>query len=433
MTIAWLLIGMVYANAQNHHVVVADSVTRAPLSNASIFNQKGRFIGTSGANGAIFCASDSDYPITVRYMGYDERTIPYEYSDTIFLIENMPELPEVVVEAKQQRMLHILAYVREYSTLTSYTDTVTMFREKMVDFMLPTDEKTRFKGWHYPRLLNTRSYYQFTNANGLDSVSDRCNHYFTWSDWIGLIPNTQIPLNLVNTENSTDTIFGKYSPTEIWIKNSDRLAVDVDVMADTTSRRWVPNISHFFKKDDTDFEQFRLKINYDNVISNEVGPLELTGYSYNIESRGRGRGMFQFSRHDQPFFVTTYAEVYILDKEFITVKEAKKWDKLNLSEEIEIFEPEEAPDLSASTLALIDSVNNIDADQVRLSIKPDERLIGRNIRKGNFGIGHRALSLLKQLTGISYFRSHKNMNNNWDNFRKEQQARNSQQSSTLLE
>jgi hypothetical protein len=129
--------------------------------------------------------------------------------------------------------------------------------------------------------------------------------------------------------------------------------------------------------------------------------------------------------------VTTYAEVYILDKEFITVKEAKKWDKLNLSEEIEIFEPEEAPDLSASTLALIDSVNNIDADQVRLSIKPDERLIGRNIRKGNFGIGHRALSLLKQLTGISYFRSHKNMNNNWDNFKKEQQARNSQQSSTL--
>jgi hypothetical protein len=142
--------------------------------------------------------------------------------------------------------------------------------------------------------------------------------------------------------------------------------------------------------------------------------------------------MFQFSRHDQPFFVTTYAEVYILDKEFITVKEAKKWDKLNLSEEIEIFEAEEAPDLSASTLALIDRVNNIDADQVRLSIKPDERLIGRNIRKGNFGIGHRALSLLKQLTGISYFRSHKNMNNNWDNFKKEQQARNSQQSSTLL-
>lgn len=417
MIIAWLFIGMVYVNAHNHHIVVADSLTHSPLPNASIFNHKGTFIGTSRANGAIVCASNSDYPITVRYMGYHERTIPYEYSDTIFLIENISELPEVVVEAKQKRMLHILAYVREYSTLTSYTDTITMFREKMVDFMLPTDAKTRFKGWRYPRLLNTRSYYQFTNANGLDSVSDRCNHYFTWSDWIGMIPTTRIPLKMSNTENSTDTIFGKYSPTEIWIRNGDRLAIDVNVMADTTSRKWVPNISHFFKKDDTDFEQFRLKINYDNVISKEAGPLELAGYSYNIESRGRGRGMFQFHRHDQPFFVTTYAEVYILDKEFITVKEAKKWDNRNFSEDIEIFEPAEAPDLNPSTLALIDRVNNIDADQVRLSIKPDERLKSRNIRKGNFGIGHRALSLLKQLTGITYHKSHKNFNRRWNDFR----------------
>lgn len=422
MTLATLFIGMVYANAQNHHIVIADSITHDPLSNASIFNHQGRFIGTSSANGAVVCASDTDYPITVRYMGYHERTIPYEYSDTIFLIENISELPEVVVEAKQKRMLHILAYVREYSTLTSYTDTITMFREKMADFMLPTDEKTRFKGWRYPRLLNARSYYHFTNANGLDSVSDRYNNYFTWSDWIGMIPTTQIPKDIYSTENSTDTIFGKYSPNEIWIRNGDRLAIDVNIMADTTSRKWVPNISHFFRKDDIDFEQFRLKINYDNIASNEAGPLEITGYSYNIESRGRGRGMFQFNRHDQPFFVTTYAEVYILDKEFITVKEAKKWDNGKFSEDIEIFEPAEAPDLSPSTLALIDRVNSINVDQVRLNIKPDERFISRNIRKGNFGIGYRALSLLKELTGITYYRSRRNFDKNWNKFKKEQRS-----------
>ncbi|MBD5304732.1 MAG: hypothetical protein HDS12_00350 [Bacteroides sp.] len=100
--------------------------------------------------------------------------------------------------------------------------------------------------------------------------------------------------------------------------------------------------------------------------------------------------------------MTTYAEVYILDKEFISVKEAKKWDKRNFSEEIEILEPAEAPDLAPSILALIDRVNSIDTDQVRLSIKPDERLMSRNIRKGNLGIGHRALSLLKRITGIKF-------------------------------
>lgn len=416
--ISVLFIGICNVDGQTHHLIMADSITRSPLPNASIFSHRGSFIGTSGTNGNITCASSSDFPITVRYMGYLERTIPSECNDTVFLIENIAELPEVIVEAKLKKMLHILAYVREYSSLSSYTDTITMFREKMVDFMLPTEEETRFKGWRYPRLLNTRSYYHFTNSTGLDSVSDRCNHHFTWSDWIGMIPTTNMAAGIGKIKNGTDTIYGKYSPTEIWIKNGDRVSLDINILADTTRRKWVPNISHFFRKNDNDFEQFRLKINYDNILGDKVSPLELTGYSFNIESRGRGRGMFQFNRYDQPFFVSTYAEVYILDKECILEKEAKKWENRRFSpDEIEIFEPIEAPELNPSTLALIDRVNQIDTGQVRLSLKPDERLMSRNVYKGNFGIGHRALSLLKQLTGITYFKSHRNLKRRWNEFR----------------
>lgn len=47
---------------------------------------------------------------------------------------------------------------------------------------------------------------------------------------------------------------------------------------------------------------------------------DLTGYSFNIESRGRGHDMFRFNNIDEPFFVTTYGEVYMIDKEYITVK-----------------------------------------------------------------------------------------------------------------
>lgn len=413
-----LFAGITTGNAQPHRIVVADSLTRSPLPSASIFNHKGNFIGISSRNGTVTCASASDFPITIRYMGYNERSIPYEGADSVFLIENISELPEVVVEAKQKKMLHILAYVREYSSLSSYTDTISLFREKMVDFMLPTRENTRYKGWRYPRSLNTRSYYRYTNSHGLDSVSSRCNHHFSWSDWIGMIPATRIPSKMSNIENMVDTIYGKYSPAEIWIKNEDRYSLDINVLADTTSRKWVPNISYFFSKEDTDFERFRLKLNYDNVLENEITPLDLTGYSFNIESRGRGRGMFRFNRHDQPFFVTTYAEVYILDKEYISIKEAKKWDNRKFSaKELEILEPAQAPVLDPATLALIDRVNNIDTDQVRLKIKPDEQLKSRNIRKGNFGIGHRALALLKQMTGITYYKSHKNFNRRWNDFR----------------
>ncbi len=162
------------------------------------------------------------------------------------------------------------------------------------------------------------------------------------------------------------------------------------------------------------------------MIGKDLLPVDLTGYSFNIESRGRGRGMFRFNRHDQPFFVTTYTEVYILDQEYIPVKEAKKWAKRKFtSDEIEIFEPMEAPDLQPPILALIDRVNGIDTDRIRLSFQPDHRFISRNVSKHNFNnIGYRALSILKQLTGISSYKSRKNLNRNWNDFRIRQMRRN---------
>lgn len=411
---------------QSHVPVVADSVTRSPLGNASAFNKKGRFIGMSNSRGKVYCASVNDYPLTVRYLGFFEKVIPTPDVDTVFMQETAAELPEVVVESRQHKMLHVLAYVREYSTLTSYTDTVTMFREKMVDFMLPGDEADAKKGWRCPRVLNSKSYYRFTNSLGLDSVSDRCNHHFTWSDWIGLTPPIQIPAGLRNREVGSDTIFGKYSPTEIWVKNGDRFSIDINVLADTTSRKWVPNISSFFRNDDLDFEQFRLRLNYSDVVSDYIAPLDITGFSFNIESRGRGHRMFRFNRHDQPFFVATYTEVYILDKEYITMKEAKKWEKGTFdAEAVEILEPADAPELQPDILALIDRVAHMETDKVRRSIAPDRRLLGRNVRKENFGIGYRALSLLKQLTGITLYKSHKNANNNWKEFLESQRKRNS--------
>lgn len=408
-------------------MVVADSLTRTPLSSASVFNGKGIFLGISSSDGRIGFAAPSDYPLTVRYIGYHEKSVPHPGVDTVFLTENVAELPEVVVETKQKMMLHVLAYVREYSTLSSYTDTVTMFREKMVDFMLPNDSKPGYKGWKFPRVLNSRSYYQFTNAAGLDSVSNQCAHHFTWSDWIGILPPIRLPALLAGGDATCDTVSGKHVPSEIWRKAEGRVAIDVNVMADTAARKWVPGFASFLDNENIDFEQFRLRLHYSDVIGDELLPLDLSGYSFNIDSRGRGRGMFQFQRHDQPFFVTTYAEVYILDKEYISVKEAKKWEKRKFdSDAIEIYEPMEAPELQPATLALIERVNNVDKEQVRLSQTPDHRLM-RKVRKHNFNIGTRALSLLKQLTGITYYKSHKNFERRWKQSRKEYRNRSASQ------
>lgn len=345
---------------------------------------------------------------------------------TLGQARNPTELPEVVVKSRHHKVAHLLAYVREYSTLTTYSDTVFLFREKMVDYML-TPDKMRFKGWSVPRIIKTKSYYRFTNSDGLDSVSDRCNHHFSWSDWMGLVPKSPLPSGLRNIKSGIDTIHGKYSPAEIWIKTNDKVTVDVNVLADTTRRKWIPNLSGFFR-DGLDFENFKTQFHYENVVGEAVLPFDLTGYSFDIESRGRGHKMFRFNHKDEPFFVSTHAEVYILDKEYITVKEAKKWEKHDFSkDEFEIYGPSEIPALPQSVQALVDRVDSLDSGKVRLNIIPDSRLVGKNTDNHNFKIGNRLLFMLKQLTGISLIKSNRNFNHKWDDFRQGKKHRNKSQ------
>lgn len=422
--IVMVLLSFSEMTGQTHTAVVADAVTGMPLANASVFDRHGKAIGISNNRGRLPLIGKESYPVTVRYLGYEETSVSEAHGDTIFMQENIPELPEVTVETRQHRVLHMLAYVREYSTLSTYTDTVSLFREKMVDYMLTTDGHTKFKGWSTPRILTCKSYYRFTNAQGLDSVSDVSNQHFTWSDWIGVVPVSKMPSALRGLECGTDTLHGRYSPSEIWTKRDDKVIVDVNVMVDTAGRRWVPGLSAFFRKN-VDFENLRIRFNYGNVAGDTVCPIDLTGYAFTIESNGRGYEMFRFNRVDEPVFVSTYAEVYMLDKEYITVKEAKKWEKLKIdTSAIGIYEPEDAPPLQPSVLALIDRVNSVDREQIRLDVVPDHRMIGRTKVNRNFTFGNRALGMLKTLTGISRYKFNKNFNNRWRKFRKDQVEKN---------
>lgn len=408
-----LLVLLGVAMAQGQRAVVADSASRVSLPGAAIFDSNGQFVGTSNSNG-VFRANG--FPITIRYIGYDEKTVA-EYADTIFLSESNILLPAMTVETKKQTVMHLTAYVREYSTLSTYADTVFLFREKLVDFMLP-NPGTKFDGWSLPRVLKSQSYYRFTDAYGLDSVSNRYNNYFTWTDWMGVAPEQKLPSKLLTA--SSDTIRGKYSPAEIWTKNDGKLSVNVDVLADTTGRKWVPDLSYLLCNHSIDFEQFKLKFDY----SVEPTPLGLTGYSFTIESRGRARDMFRFNRSEEPFFVSSYGEVYVLGREFLTIKEAKKWSgrKADFSD-LSIVRSPNAPALSPEVVGLMARVDNIDHEQARMATV--------TIDTNNFNpqgpppnMAERAWSMIKDMLGISNYKSNRRQKKQWDEFREAQRQRN---------
>lgn len=412
--ICWLFAGGV----DRKGIVVADSATRVPLPSASVFGSSGHAIGKTDSRGFLPFIPEGDYPVLVSYIGFEDKILETTPADTVFLTESIPELPEVLVETRARKVLHMLAYVREYSTLSTYSDTVTLFREKMVDFMIVPDRKMKFRGWTSPRLLTSRSYYRFTDGEGLDSVSDRFNNHFTWSDWMGIPPANAWPLGLRADTVGCDTIFGKYSPTEIWTLGEARTKVEVDVLADTTSRKWVPNLSGFFRQR-LDFEKFKASYTYEVVPGDSLRPRNLAAYEFQIDSNGRGHDMFFFNRVDEPCFVSTRAEVYIVDREYIPVKEAKKWESGKLDIGGNIYEPLDAPPLESEIRSLVDRVINQDSDEIRLGFAPDRKLLGGHREPKNFRIGRRALSLLKTLTGVTRYKFHKNINRRWDELRTE--------------
>lgn len=357
--------------------VIVDSISGEPLPGVSVFDRKGNVAGISSDKGVTPYLPASDYPLTVSCVGYRAATIPSPTDATVKLQEIFYHLPEVTVDINKKNILHITGYVREYSTLTTYTDTVMLFREKKIDFMVPGRRTKGYRGWLTPRIIASKSYYRFTDSEGNDSVSDRFGLHFSWSDWVGIVRRSEIPLRLRDVRSATDTVFGRYSPAAIWRRSDDNMSLYVDILADTTNLQWAPGLKSFMRSD-MEFTGFKMRYNFDDVGGSELLPENISRISFNIESNGRGRNYFGSFRLGERYCVNTYAEVYLTDKKYITVGDAKRLEKHPrelLGADIQA--PEQAPELQPSIKELITRVDNIDPDSLTLAIRPDEHLIGK--------------------------------------------------------
>lgn len=360
--------------AYSKGAIIVDADTGIPLPKASVFDRKGNLVGVCSDDGKMPYVHSSSYPLTVRYMGYATITIDKPTYGNILLHHETYELPEMKVNSKDHQVLHILGYVREYSTLSTYSDTVLLFREKTVDFMLPTKKVKNYRGWSLPRILASRSYYHLTNSEGLDSVSNHFNEHFSWSDWVGICKSAYVPPVVRDDSIATYTVYGKYSPSMVWRRTGDNINLDIDVLADKENQKWVPELSEFLHNK-VDCNRLTLKYIFSGVDSHEILPDNISGMSFNIESNGRRRNLRRSLRTEDPIYVNTYAELYITDREYMTVSNAYKWEKKPpVADEIGINPPADAPELQHAILELVERVENFDYDTPRLDKQPDRRL-----------------------------------------------------------
>lgn len=325
----------------------------------------------------------------------------------ISLSKKQIELPEVVVSGK--RVLHIVGYVREYSTLASLKDTVVLFREKLVDFVVP-DKNMKFRGWLNPRIMSSKSYYRFTDGNGTDSVSSEYSHHFSWSDWIGIVKPDTMPARLRAVHAGTDTLKAKYGYSKVWNKDGEYATLEIDVLSDTMNRRLFPMIKRYVDDDNMDFRNLYVRGTFDMSETDVAGPDNLTRMSFSIYSRGRQYDRLSLRQSKDHGYVDTRCDMYVLDREYITVKEAKKWQSRILGwDDVRQYLSDVIPPRDAEIENLIARVDAVDKDAIRLNEQPDQRLVSKFVLSGknNFTILNRLKFMAKALNP---FRKKKDIN-----------------------
>ncbi len=286
------------------------------------------------------------------------------------------ELPEVTVKSKNHKYLHVLGYLREYSSLFNNTDTIFLYREKIIDFMLPTSKRGKSRGWTAPRLLASRSYFQFTDSEGLDSVSDYFSTHFSLSDWIGLPGNFSLPAKLRDTESANDTVMGRYRPVMIWQKNDDNVSFIIDVMAAQTPPVRIPGLSNLISRN-PDCDNLLINYKFENVYYDTIIASNFSGMTFHVGPCGKGNSMRRVFHSQEPSYAETYAELYIAGREYMTEAEAARCTKHPpQKDQLSFTPPPEAPELHAYILRLISRVEAIDHADIRRKEKPDERYAG---------------------------------------------------------
>ncbi len=305
-----------------------DAETGTPLPLASISDRHGNVIGMTSREGVIPKLEADCFPITFAYMGYEPVEVALPDGKDVLLRQNLYELPEIVVAPGSRPLLHLTGYMREVSSQLGPTDSITVFRESIVDFLTPV-EKTKFKGWSKPRVLASRTFVRISDSSGLDSIGSGVdNEYMLWGDRFSFIPSSKaIPESMKGSGRfATDTVMGKYFPKNIWVKNGSMIRWYADMLADKKGHVYTPWVLKAAGMT-SDFKDASFNYVFHKEDGNQLKPTDLTRMSLSIDILLRGKIAKWAYNSSGPLHLRTYIEFYLTDSEYLTETDGKALKK----------------------------------------------------------------------------------------------------------
>ena len=110
-------------------VMLADSITKNPVSYATVYDANGAVTGRSDMGGYISLQKGYEYHIS--HIGYEPKSLVYNGDDIIFLSPSSYIISEVTVTAKKKKYYHCKVYFRSIehvdSCLKYYMDGIREF------------------------------------------------------------------------------------------------------------------------------------------------------------------------------------------------------------------------------------------------------------------------------------------------------------------
>lgn len=322
------LIAFSYSFASGRMIIV-DSDSSTPIEGASVISERGMIIGITDKNGSITVASDKDFPLEIRSVGFEPTRIP-ELRDTVFIDRTTYALPEVTVRADERPIIKVVSYAREYCSAATPKDTMQLYADYMLVSYLPVNDK-KVKGYKnsdgaiWPTVV--RRYARFANSEGLDSVAkpDRFDNvsYLSYYDMLLGIPANSFPeTDAIRAGSLTDSVMGKYSPYAIYRKSDDNYIITYDKLANYKEHRVSPTL---FKMIGMTMDIDLLKSSFVYMATSD-SLYTLDNFLYgtgSIHALAKGK-MFKWMLGQKDFELDCYAELYPVEIEYLTVEEYKE-------------------------------------------------------------------------------------------------------------
>lgn len=344
--------------AMGRDIKVVDAESREPLSMAPVFDKDGNYVLVADKDGIIRDVEKYSFPLTVRFMGYDPATIASPDVDVVAMNPAPYELKASKVSPGDRPVMRMVCYLREFVDAGLGENSLIGFGESMGDYFVPVGKARNFSPRLKMRSLSRKVYARFTlPSKGIDSLYVSNDTSYTMASFSEIMDKPiSVPSSLQDPAKShgTFSVKGKSAPKELWTKSGSKLTYVTDLLAKKRNHSRSPFITKLFGVT-VDINEISVCYVFNNLESHtELLPQDISNFSINFAANASGRLIRKKLKTDGTASVRAYYEVYVVDREYLTVAGAKELIKNRPdSRSVPIVRPDGVPKLDAATLKLI--------------------------------------------------------------------------------